>query len=177
MSWFGRARVVLAVAMVVAIGAFYFVWYRPATSKMHALRARLDQDHQSLEAQRSRADELPTVAKQVESLRQRLAEFDRRIPRHQELPQFLDNLESVKQQAGVTKWTLKPSDPRTTDSYTEQAFHIDFEGEFAQVSDFLARVESMDRMTRVRRLALKAADSTRGTVEVQMDVCIYYLEG
>lgn len=175
-SWFSRIQLTLAGVIVLAAAAFYVLWYRPATQHMHQLRTEIETNNHSLEVSRSKADELPTVAKTVEDLRQKLARFDRLIPNHQDLPQFLDSLESLKQRAGITKCALKPDNPQSFASYSEQSIHVDFEGDFSQVSEFLANVESMDRMARISHLSLKATDSYRGTVAVQMEVCIYFLE-
>jgi Tfp pilus assembly protein PilO len=175
-SWFARLQISLAAAIVVASALFYFVWYRPTTRDMHALRVRIEQNHRNLEASRTKAGELPTVTRAVNDLRQGLARFDRLIPRRQDLPQFLDALESLKRQAGITNCSLKPDQPRTFATHSEQTIRVDFEGDFHQVADYLAKVEDMDRMTRVRRLNFKAADSAQGTVAVQMDVSIFFLE-
>jgi Tfp pilus assembly protein PilO len=176
-SWFARVQATLAVVIVVAIVAFYFGWYRPATRHMRDLRATLEVSNQKLDASRSKADGLPTVTKAVTDLRRDLEAFDRQVPRHQNLPQFLESLESLKQQAGITKCSTKPDPIQSSGTYAEQAIHVEFEGDFAAVSEVLARVEDLDRMTRVRRLAVKGAGAGRGAVEVQMDVCIYFLEG
>jgi Tfp pilus assembly protein PilO len=182
-SWFARIQMALAAAIVVAAAAFYLVWYRPATRQMQDLRAAILENNHNLELSRSRADELPAVAKMVADLRQKLDRFDRKIPRHQDLPDLLGALESLRQQAGIAKCYLKPENPQSLASYSEQTIHVDFEGDFDQVADFLARIEDMDRMTRVRRLAINgataanAANAGRGAVEVHMDVSIYFLEG
>lgn len=176
-SWFARIQIGLAALIVVAAAAFYFVWYRPETHQMQNLRAAILENNHNLELSRSKADELPAVARMVADLRQKLDRFDRKIPRHQDVPQLLEAFESLRQQAGIAKCTLKPDSIQSQPSYSEQSIHVEFEGDFDQVADFLARVEDMDRMTRVRRLAIKSATSGGGAVEVQMDVSIYSLEG
>jgi Tfp pilus assembly protein PilO len=176
-SWFARIQLALAALIVVAVGAFYFVWYRPTTRHMALLRTEIESNNHNLELSRSKADELPSVAKAVADLRQKLDRFDRRIPHRQNLPQFLEGIEALRQSAGIARCSLKPDNTLRFASYSEQTIHVDFAGDFDQVADFVARVEDMDRMTRVRRLAVKSADSASGTVEVQMDVCIFFLEG
>ena len=176
-SWFGRMQQVLAGTLVVSVMLFYFVWYRPSTGHMQSLRDKIQQNNQSLAASRTKAGALPTVAREVTDLRQKLAQFDRKIPQRQDLPQFLGSLEAMKQEAGIVRCSLKPEAPRTNPTYSEQTIRVDFEGTFSQVASFLARVEGMDRMTRVRRLTFKGLSPTDGTVEVQMDVSIYFLEG
>lgn len=176
-SWFRRIQYALVGLIVVAAGLFYFVWYRPATQKMRDLRSTILENNHNLEVSRTKADELPSVAKTVADLRQRLDRFDRRIPRRKDLPAFLEGIESLRLEAGIAKCFLKPENAQVLNSYSEQAIHVDFEGDFDKVADFIARVEDMDRMTRVRRLTVKASNSSPGAVEVQMDVCIYYLEG
>jgi Tfp pilus assembly protein PilO len=177
-SWFSRIQYALAGLIVVAAASFYFVWYRPATRQMHDLCAEIESNNHSLEASRTKADELPSVAKAVAELRQKLDRFDRRIPRRQDLSRFIEEIQLLRQEAGIaTKCALKPDNAQPFNGYAEQTIHIEFEGDFTQVAEFLAKVEDMDRMTRVRRLAVKAATAGRGTVEVQMDVSIYFLEG
>jgi hypothetical protein len=62
-SWFARIQLTLAGAVVLAAAGFYFVWYRPATRDMQALRTSIDQKYQSLEQSRTKAGELPTVTR------------------------------------------------------------------------------------------------------------------
>lgn len=176
-TWFGRIQLALAGAILVAVVTFYLVWYRPAISHWRDLQSEIDTKNHNLEASRSKAGELPTVATEVERLRQRLDRFDRQIPRYQELPQFLKSLELLKQETSLTRCNLKPEAPRQLDAYAEQAIRIDLEGQFTDVADFLRKVEEMERLTRVRRLTVRTTDPTNGTVEVQMDVSIFFLEG
>jgi Tfp pilus assembly protein PilO len=167
----------LAGAICIAAIGFYFSWYRPATKLWRDLQTDIDTKNQSLVSSRSKAGELPAVAIEVERLRQQLDRFDRQIPRQQELPQFLTKLDALKQDVTLTKWNLKPEMPKPGDSYSEQSIHVDFQGDYEDVASFLAKVESLDRLTRVRRLALRSAPGKNGVVEVQMDLSIYFLEG
>jgi Tfp pilus assembly protein PilO len=176
-SWFARIQLSLAGVIVVAAAAFYVMWYRPSTQHMRDLRATLDVTNRNLEMSRSKADGLKSVTEAVADLQRDLTTFDHEVPQHQDLPQFLENLESLKQQAGISKCSTKPDVIMTYASYSEEEIHVEFEGDFSQVTDFVARVEDMGRMTRIRRLGVKASPSVQGGVEVQMDVSIYFLEG
>ncbi|HZZ44631.1 MAG TPA: type 4a pilus biogenesis protein PilO [Tepidisphaeraceae bacterium] len=176
-SWFARIQLTLAGVIVIAGVAFYVVWYRPSTKQMRDLRSTLDTSNHNLEMSRNKADGLPSVTKAVADLRQDLATFDRQVPKHQDLPQFLETLETLKQQAGISKCSTKPDVIMSYASYSEQTIHVEFEGDFAPVADFLASMEALDRMTRIKHLTLKASPTDAGVVAVQMDVCIYFLEG
>lgn len=177
MAWCRRAQLSLAGAMLVLVVGFYLLLYHPTQQRLQSLDQQLESLKRDLAANQTRARNLPFVAIEVENLRHRLEKFDKRLPRSQELGQFIGEINQLSQNAALRKLTVQPAAPKRNELYSEMPISLNFEGDFINVFNFLRQTEEMQRLTRVRSLGIRCRDSKLGTVEVQLSLSIYCLEG
>jgi Tfp pilus assembly protein PilO len=83
----------------------------------------------------------------------------------------------VSQQLALNDWKYQPGAPKRGEAYFEMPIQMNFVGEFMNVYSFLTEVEHLQRLTRIRKVAIKSKDFKRGIVEVEIGLNIYYSEG
>jgi Tfp pilus assembly protein PilO len=176
--WCQRAQWGLLIALLVLGGAIYLMGIRPANAELEqtyqqyaAARLELDQDQ-------DRTRRLPQVELEIQRLRARVERFNKKLPKQQDLASFISDVTHISQQASLKKlaWHLD-SKPRQSDQFTELPIQFTFEGDFQSgVFEFLRGTEDMPRLTRVRKLDLKASDALDGQVKAQLTMNIYFGE-
>lgn len=171
-SWFTRMQWALASAMLILVGSFYLLAYRPFTSRLANLRIQSTQNQRDLASGQSQTSILPGVAAEVKLLRLKLEKF-KALPRQQELPQFIRDIAQLGQQASLKKFDLKPGMPSRDDRFNDLPIQLTFEGDFVNVFSFLRHTEDLQRLTRVRGMSVKSKDK-QGQVKVQLSMNIYF---
>ncbi len=176
--WCRRAQWGLFAMLVVLGGAVYLFWIRPENNELSAAHQRIAMAESELEQDQSRANNLPKVLLEIDRLRQRVERFDKKLPKQQDLAQFINDVTRISQDASLKKlsWHLD-SKPRQTDQFTELPILFSFEGDFQSgVIEFLKGTEDMQRLTRVRKLDLHTSDARDGQVKAEVTMNIYFGE-
>jgi Tfp pilus assembly protein PilO len=164
------------VVLAGAVG-FYFVGYRPKTQRIADLRLQVESSRARVESNQAKARTLRDLAHEVKRLEEKVQGYGRQMPRQPELGEFLGDITRVSQQLALRDWKYEPAPPKRCDAYFELPISMHFVGEFANAASFLRQVEELQRLTRVRRLAIKTRDRRSGQVEVDVAMNIYFSEG
>jgi Tfp pilus assembly protein PilO len=176
-GWCRRAQRLLLGVLAIGLVAFYLGAYRPQMLALNDLRQQADRRRGELHTAEARARTLPAVMHEVEQLRQRLARFDKKLPRQQDMDQFLRDIAQLGQQAGLRKWTFQTDVPRRRELFVELPIRVTFEGDFDSVYAFLRQAEQMQRLTRIARVHLNGVDPQSGQVSVDAQMQIYFTQG
>lgn len=168
---------VLAIGLGVVSLVFLLGLYLPVVHKQHTLEQQVENDRRELEASQSRARSLPSLTREVDTLRSRLARFNAKLPRQQDLGQFLHEITQLSQNSDLRKMVNQPGAAVKRDLYQELPISLTFEGGFNQVYSFLREAEQMERLTRIRSLHVRSLDWRKGLVDVKLVMSIYYSEG
>jgi len=164
-----------AVALLLVAG-FYFVGIRPAQNQRLAILSSISDQRLQLNEGRARAQNLPLIEAEVEQLRTRLERFDKKLPKKPDMDQFMREITRVSEQASLKKVSVQPGSPKRSDLFSEMPIALNFTGDFPSVVNFLSQTEEMQRLTRVRSLAIKSRDAQNGTVEVDVSMSIYFAD-
>lgn len=176
-DWCARAQWMLGIALVVLVLGFYLLSYRPNTHRLAELRGRIDSQRQELTDSQQRANDLPNVALEVARLKEKLARYDKRMPRQTDVGPFLGEITQISQAASLRRWDATHGSPSRGDLFGVLPFNVKFQAEFPQVVSFLRQVEDMTRLTRIHDLEIHSIDKKLGLVEVDMTMNIYFSEG
>ena len=167
----------LAGALLIFFAAFYLLGYRAANRQLNDLRIEIASKQRDLFNNEIEAKKLPIIEKVVKQLQLKLAKFNKKLPRQQELPQFIREITQGSQQASLRNVKVEPGVGKKSDLYSEIPIKLTFEGDFLGVFAFLRQTEQLERLTRVHDLTLKAKSGKPGEVEVQVSMNIYFSEG
>jgi len=176
-TWCKRLQWGLTVGVAVAALLFLFAGYLPAKHRLDALHGQIQSKTREVEENQNKAQHLPLLALEVQELESRVLNYDRQFPRQADLGDFIKDMTRVSQQLALRDWKYQPAAPKRGDSYFELPIQMNFQGEFLNVYSFLSEVEHLQRLTRIRKVAIKAKDSKTGLVEVEIGLNIYFSEG
>lgn len=177
-GWCARAQWVLGATMVGALGAFYLFGFRPETQRLSKLNEQIDRKQLELQDNQSRTTIRQQVEKDVIELERRLEKFDARLPKQQELGQFIRDVNRLSHQSMLRPFNVEypPTGPQRSELFTEVPITLKFEGDFLSVFSFLRQMEQMQRLTRVRNLNIRQSADLSGHVTVDLQMYIYFVD-
>jgi type IV pilus assembly protein PilO len=176
-GWCAKAQWVLGSTMVCALGAFYLFGYRPQTNRLATLHEQIDRKQRDLRDNQTNLMIRPDVERTVRELEKKLDKFNTRLPRQQELGQFIRDVNRLSQQSMLRPFNVEyPAAPQRTELYAELPIQLKFEGDFLNVFSFLRQMEQMQRLTRVRSLQIHSNGTPSGQVAVELSMYIYFAD-
>jgi Tfp pilus assembly protein PilO len=176
--WCRRAQWALAVVLLLLGGAIWLFWIKPEHAMLDAAQAHIAMLKQQLAQDQNQIRNLPKVEQEIERLRTRVERFDEKLPKQQDLAQFINAETRISQEAALTKlcWHLD-SKPRQGDHFIELPIQLSFEGDFQSgVLAFLRGTENLQRLTRVHKLQLTSDGPLSGQVKAEVTMNIYFGE-
>jgi len=176
-GWCRRVHWALAGGLAGALALTFVFGYRPVLGRQAAVESKIAERRLALESGHGRAEELPQLMLRVEKLQAQVERTGRKLPRQPELGQFIKDITAVSQQTALRSFVVQPLGYKRADAVMELPICMTFEGDFASAAQFLRQVEEFKRLTRVRRLNVRAKDGNDGTVQVELTLNIYFSEG
>jgi type IV pilus assembly protein PilO len=153
-----KRQIVLLLAALVGGGGylFYDYVYTPKTQQNAELASRLE----TLQLQNRAAKALTSgsgvdeVQLQLDQYRDQLGAVEKLIPSSEELPDLLDAIAAEARRTGVDLTLIQPVDAREEQFYTRRVYDLAVLGSFHEVTDFLTRIGSLQRIVTPVNLSL-----------------------
>jgi Tfp pilus assembly protein PilO len=166
-SWLITA---LLASLAVAYVTFVFV---PAQAKISKLRGGLNERRQHILQAQGLVLPVEQMAKQVVKTRQISDQWRAAAPSHAELAETFAQLTAEAKTAGVSLERLDPRPPEEMQVLSQHAVTVQFRGQFAQVFDFLGRVEQLPGSVWTTHLRLAGSESSPATLQGELTLTIF----
>ena len=150
-----------AIVVAMTVAGFTF-GYLPSARKIDRIREETAQVKQSLEADGQKAAIVPELLRQVEVMKGKYKDFDRQLPKRQELGGFLREITQNISQERLTNQTIEPGKPVQEDL-------------FLTLPRFLERIDGMERLTRIQKLIVMPGAGD-GALDITVQLNIYFTE-
>lgn len=171
--WCSRAQIALGVMLLVLVGAFYLLGYRPAHQHLGALRAQIASMQQELRDNTAKSQILPTVALEVKNLRLRL-DGAKKLPKDMDVAGFINDLTRISQATQVRKPQYRPEAPKRGELFSQYPIQLQLQGPFGNVFSFIRETECLPRLTRAKSIDIKADPAKPGFVSVDLGMDLYF---
>ena len=161
---------IVAAVILAMIGVASLAFYIPQGRKLEQIRTQITTQQRTLEASVQSVQSLPVMIQQVQALKNRYRDFDRRLPKSQELHEFLRQISGY----------LGQKELRTASATREEHFNtlpisMKFRSSYLNLAGFLDRVENMERLSRVQKLIINN-DDKGDELDVELQMNIYFTE-
>jgi len=173
----GMAREGIIMCGVVAAMALagFVLGYLPSARKLDRIREDTVTVKTSLESDGGKAAIVPDLLRQVEAMKGKYKDFDRRLPRRQELGGFLREISGNLDQENLANQTIEPGKPLQEDLFFTLPIVMKFRGSYLSLARFLERIDRFERLTRVGRLAILPGGAD-GILDITVQMNIYFTE-
>lgn len=157
-----RARLILSlVAVFVVLVVFFFLFIRPRQQELARVEESIVVEEartQQLQTELARLQELQANAPELEAELARIRGF---VPRDDEVPNFIFQVQDAANAAGVDFVSITPELPKPPPegaALAEIRTQIGAGGGYFAVQDFIRRLHALDRAVRIDNLTLTGAE-------------------
>lgn len=166
-----RTRLILSVlGMVVLLAAFFFFFIRPRQQELERVNLEIETEEArtvQLQAELARLQDLQANAPELQAELARIRGF---VPRDDEVPNFIFQVQDAANAAGVDFVQITPDLPKPPPegaALAEIRATIGAGGGYFSVQDFIRRLHALDRAVRIDNITLTGAeDPETGEVDV-----------
>jgi Tfp pilus assembly protein PilO len=157
------------VALVFALGAL-----RPDARRSAGLQREAAALRDAVDDRAARL--LNTAARccEVEELDAQLASFDIAVPLDQRIGAFLEQLDLIVREAGLSGKRVQPAAPIALTDVSCLPIEVNVTGDFSAMHEFLRRVESLPRIARIERLELSGRAESGDELVASVTMHVYF---
>jgi Tfp pilus assembly protein PilO len=166
-SWLITA---LLASLAVAYVAFVFV---PAQASISTLRGQLNERRQHILQAQGLTMPVAHATAQLTRTKAVSAHWRANAPSHAEVSANLARLTAEAKAAGIVIERLDPLAPAELMVLSQHAVNVHFHGEFAQVFDFLRRIEELPGTVWITSLRLAADDKATSALRGELNLTIF----
>jgi len=166
--WIGLGTAAALTAAALAV-------YLPQGRKLGELRTKMATLQGSLEADSQKVAVVPSLLRQIESLKGQYKDWDHRLPPHKELGGFLAEISHNLSDGNLSDPEIVPGNPIAEDLYHTLPIVMRCRGSYLELASFLADIGRMQRLTRVHTLKIDT-DSKDPRLKIEMQLNIYFAQ-
>jgi Tfp pilus assembly protein PilO len=169
-----QKQIVMSVAVVAMAAAFVFFQYMPLSKKARMLKAEnivLMTENSSIAA---RLEALPQISREIDSLGQRVGDFDAKIPVGRAHGEFLQNLASVMKQQGLEDLVVQPGEETQAGELVKIPVYIRCQGKLVHIFKFFKAMEGFQRVIQIEEVSMTGSDKFDGSLVMQAKTNIFY---
>lgn len=145
----------ILLGIVALVGALdYFLFMSDQIQEQENLISEQSQLESQLLDKQQKAKDLNGFKREVERLRQRLSEAEEQLPKKNEIPKLLKDINYEGQQSGlvVSKFQLQPE--QSSGTFAKVPVRMVVAGNYHEVAVFLDRISKLSRIVNVTDMSL-----------------------
>lgn len=166
----------LGILAAMVIG-FMAVVYIPQRLRLEEIRGKIATEKNQLASDGQKAAVIPEMLRQVQDLKKVYKNFDRRLPKRQELGGFLREISGHMAEEQLSDQLIEPGNPTPEDLFHTLPIIMRFKGSYLSLGSFLKQLETMERLTRVQKLIIDSENKEKeGILDIELQMNIYFTE-
>jgi Tfp pilus assembly protein PilO len=173
---FTRDNLIVLGILATAVAASIFAVYLPQGRKLQQVQGAIDSQKAALESQSQKASVVPDIVRQLQDMKKRYKDFDRRLPKQKELGGFLREISGNLAEEKLSNQLIEPGNPTREELFHTLPIIMRFRGSYLSLTSFLKRIDTMERLTRVQKLKVVGDPKEEG-LNIEMQLNIYFNEG
>ena len=164
-----RNQMVLTMAGVLAVLALLFFFFvGPRRGQLNAVRAEVDRERQQTQQLQTELDRLRALQRQAPQLQAQLDRFRELVPEDDQVADFVFQVQSAANQAGVGFVQITPElpdHPPEGAPLAEVRATVGAQGGYFAVQDFVRRLYGMDRAVRIDTVTMTGVQDDQEAAE------------
>lgn len=169
---------ILLGVLLLLVGVAWFGFYGPQNRKLDQLHQQIAAAETKLETEAAQSAVLPELRRQIDAMKKRYKDFDRKLPKRKELGGFLKEISHHLAGKDLSETqSIEPGSPRRQDLFYTLPINIRFHGSYLSTAEFLKEIDHMERLTRIQRLLIRSPKSKDAKdLDIEMQLNIYFTE-
>jgi type IV pilus assembly protein PilO len=146
----------LAAAVTLIGAATYFLSVTDSMATIEQHEETLSKQEDELQKLQRQAQNRTQFLREVERLKQRLREAEEQLPKNQEIPKVLKDIDFEAKQAGLRVDRFEPQGEQTQGDFAAVPLKMTVRGNYHEIAVFLDRLSKMARIVNVTDLNMTA---------------------
>ena len=164
------------------VGSVSLAVYVPQGRRLDQVRAQAAAQKLAMESDFQKSRVLPEMVRQVEEMKSRYRNMDRRLPKQKELGGFLREISLNMVQQRLSNQIIEPGKPSEMELYHTLPIIMKFQGTYLSAANFLKKIDEMERLARVQRMVIgldghaDKDDKGESSLNIELQLNIYFTE-
>jgi Tfp pilus assembly protein PilO len=170
-----RGPIIVALIFVVLAVALFFLLVFPKMGEVRETQEELEQAQREELTLQTQLATLQAAREQAPEIQRQLARFRRQIPPVADLPGAINQLQDISTVSGVDFFAISPGQPTAAPQgeAAEIPAQVQVIGTFFPVDEFMFRLETLPRATKVVSITVAEGPEGLPQIDVTMDVRLY----
>jgi Tfp pilus assembly protein PilO len=147
--------------------------YLPSRQRLAALEHAWAQQRKTIAMAATQSTELPGLERRVRDMRAAVENFEVRVPADRALGTFLQQIAAIMKDCGLGEQVVLPGKESKTDDLNCIPIHLACKGTLADLFRFFGRVQALDRLVRIEKVALDNDAGLTGQIGMQVEATIF----
>jgi type IV pilus assembly protein PilO len=152
---------------------FVLCGYLPSHQRLLSLQRTRAQQKQTIQMAAAQSTELPGLERRLRDMEKAVEGFERRVPADRALGAFLQQIAGIMTDCHLVDQAIVPGDDGKTDALNCIPIHVACRGTLMDIFGFFQKLQRLDRLVRVEKVALENDSDLTGQVGVQVEAVIF----
>jgi Tfp pilus assembly protein PilO len=152
---------------------FVLCGYIPSRQRLTALDRTRAQQRQVIQMAAAQSVELPGLEQRLRGMEKAVEGFDRRVPADRALGTFLQQIAGIMTDCRLAEQVVLPGKEWSTGMLNCVPIHVACKGTLTDAFAFFQRLQSLDRLVRIQKVALENDPDLTGRIGLQVEAVIF----
>ena len=152
---------------------FVLCGYLPSHQRLRALQHAQAQRRQVIEMAAAQSRELSGLERRLRDMENRIEGFDRRVPVGRTPYTFLQQIAGIMKDCNLVEQVVLPGTEWQTEDLNCTPIHVACNGTLTSLFRFFTKVQALDRLVRIEKVALENDTDLTGQLSVQVEAVIF----
>ncbi len=152
---------------------FVLCGYLPSHQRLRTLQRAQAQQHQVIEMAAAQTRELAGLEQRLRDMQNRIEGFDRRVPIDRTLGTFLQQIAGMMTDCDLVEQVVLPGKEWKTEALNCTPIHVACHGTLPSLFRFFTKLQSLDRLVRIEKVALENDADLTGRLGMQIEAVIF----
>lgn len=181
-----RINLIVLVTVLVSTAAFAWGLLLPGLDELRARQRNIELELKRVEQGQKAVGNVSDLYSSIVSLNKEMSNFRKRLPAERKFGEFLNDLSLCLERSKIKDYNIQPKQAREVISEklpeslklaagtTVLPVSVSFEASFSGVFDFLAQVESLERLAHVESMDMVNNERRPGRVKTEIVLHTYH---
>ncbi len=181
-----KILIIYASAFLVILLAYFFFFLKPSIGKLFLLMPQARRLRVEIKTVRRDLDSEDRLTRRLETLRQKLGRYEKKLSREKEIPMLLENFSRIARSSRVKILSITPIEKKEKSAsgeeasedgvYQEVPIAIRAQSGYHELGTFINRLENDDRYMQVSDIKIKSNSKNPKRHDVDFIVYVYTFE-
>jgi len=147
--------------------------YLPSRQRLSSLERVWTQQRKTIAMAAAQSAELPGLERRLRDMKKAVEGFDLRVPADRALGTFLQQIAGIMTDCRLAEQVVLPGKELKSNDLNCVPIHVACKGTLSDMFRFFTKLQSLDRLVRVEKVAMENDSDLTGQISVQVEAIIF----